>query len=117
MPWKGSDAQRAYNREYQKEWYKRNREKHKADARRNRKRYKEEWLKFKAEIKCAHCGERHPAIIDFHHVIKENKQNVWELIGTGRYGAARKEISEKCIPLCANCHRKLHWEEHHGVAE
>ena len=117
MPWKGSDAQKAYNREYQKEWYKRNKEKHKADARRNRKRYKEEWLKYKAEIKCAHCGEQHPAIIDFHHVIKENKQNVWQLIGAGRYGAARKEISEKCIPLCANCHRKLHWEEHHGVAE
>lgn len=117
MGYKDPEAQKAYNRAYQKEWYKRNKEKHKATAAANRKRYKKDWLEFKAEQKCEHCGASHPAIIDFHHIDKTDMTHVYLLSGQGRYGAAKKEATEKCIPLCANCHRILHWNEDKGIEE
>jgi hypothetical protein len=36
---------------------------------------------------------------------------VSRLAGVGSYKKAYAEI-EKCIPLCSNCHRILHWDEH-----
>lgn len=70
-----------------------------------------EWRAFKATLSCTVCGESHPSALDFHHVIKENKQSVAKLISGYQYARARKEVTEKCIVLCANCHRKLHSEE------
>jgi predicted HNH restriction endonuclease len=32
------------------------------------------------------------------------------LVKNYRFAAAMEEI-KKCIPLCSNCHRILHWEE------
>jgi predicted HNH restriction endonuclease len=35
------------------------------------------------------------------------------LTSNGQYRTARKEAEERCVPLCANCHRILHWDETH----
>jgi hypothetical protein len=61
---------------------------------------------------CSHCGTTHPSgvIIDFHHVDRTDKQSVHFLVKNYQFAAAMEEI-KKCIPLCANCHRILHWEE------
>jgi predicted HNH restriction endonuclease len=58
------------------------------------------------------AGRRTPAgvIIDFHHVDRMDKQSVHHLVKNYRFAAAMEEI-KKCIPLCSNCHRILHWEE------
>jgi hypothetical protein len=62
----------------------------------------------KLKIKCVECGESHPGVLDFHHIDKNQKdKNVSQI-------TSRKKIieeSKKCIILCSNCHRKLHWEE------
>jgi len=64
----------------------------------------------KKNSKCK-CGEGHPAVLDFHHRNeKDKKYNIsqsWLL--TGRLKIL-KEI-KKCDILCANCHRKLHYDE------
>lgn len=75
---------------------------------------KQQWHDFKASLACAHCGASHPAIFDFHHVNPNdsNKKRVNELINRKRYAMAYKEVREKCIVLCANCHRIHHYEEH-----
>lgn len=72
------------------------------------------WRKFIASLnlKCTQCGEDHPAVLDFHHTdpsIKETHPS------NMRHSKARflKEI-EKCVVLCSNCHRKLHWDERHN---
>jgi hypothetical protein len=49
-------------------------------------------------------------IIDFHHVDRTDKQSVHFLVKNYQFAAAMEEI-KKCIPLCSNCHRILHWEE------
>ena len=77
----------------------------------NRKKYKKQWDEFKASQKCSHCGMQHPAVIDFHHVVRsKDNPKVNQLIKNKRYRAAMEEVN-KCVPLCANCHRILHWSE------
>jgi hypothetical protein len=97
-----------------KEYYQRTKDAHIARAATARIRAKERWQGFKSTLACVKCGENHPATLDFHHVIKENKKNVNKLLTNGAYRAARKEVTEKCIVLCSNCHRKLHYEERQG---
>lgn len=69
-----------------------------------------EWLDgIKAGLQCSRCPENHPACLDFHHEDPAGKD-----FSMG--DAIRKRISktailaeiEKCIVLCANCHRKEH---------
>lgn len=69
------------------------------------------WLEFKAKQVCVHCGASHPAIIDFHHVLRTSPKKVHKLAANGAYKQAVKEAEEKCISLCSNCHRILHWNE------
>jgi len=60
------------------------------------------------KTKCVKCGEDHPAVLDFHHTNPDEKESSIAHIHS------RKKIieeSKKCIILCSNCHRKLHWEE------
>jgi predicted HNH restriction endonuclease len=62
-------------------------------------------------LECSKCGFKHPAAIDFHHLDPSEKEGeVNKLAGSGCFKKAYAEI-EKCIPLCSNCHRILHWDE------
>lgn len=59
---------------------------------------------------CVKCGEDHPAVLDFHHLNDNEKDfNVTQVNRKG-FRQVQKEI-EKCIVLCSNCHRKLHYKE------
>jgi hypothetical protein len=68
----------------------------------------------KRTLKCAVCGQSFPDcpdIIDFHHIKgKESAKNRIGSMVTGKEPKARILVEvEKCIPLCANCHRKVHY--------
>lgn len=58
---------------------------------------------------CIICGEKDTACLDFHHVNGDDKQyNISSIISN----LSIKEIEEemdKCVILCANCHRKIHY--------
>lgn len=59
---------------------------------------------------CELCGDYHPACcFDFHHVNELNKKTeVSKLASKGyKWETIEKEI-QKCIMLCAPCHRKIH---------
>jgi len=70
------------------------------------------WLaEFKKSHSCELCGESHPSCIDFHHRTPEAKRFG---IGENSKGKCLKTLQAeiaKCQILCANCHRKIHWEE------
>jgi hypothetical protein len=118
MPYKDPEIRKIKNREAKKLWYQKNKVKHIADAAKYRRDTRRLWMEFKETQECAFCGFSHPAAIDFHHVIRDGtKQSVNLLAQRGSYAKAYEEI-KKCIPLCANCHRILHWHEHEeGKAE
>ena len=56
---------------------------------------------------CVACGEEDHICIDFHHIEPEKKSFAISK-STGRSIKSIKEEIEKCVCLCANCHRKLH---------
>ncbi|RYE15823.1 MAG: hypothetical protein EOP45_18205 [Sphingobacteriaceae bacterium] len=58
-------------------------------------------------VACVACGEDDPVCIDFHHTGDIKKE--FDLGNSGTYSLERvKEELNKCITLCANCHRKHH---------
>lgn len=60
---------------------------------------------------CSRCSEKHPACLDFHH--RDGKKDKLGNIGEIRRFSYRRILEEiaKCDVLCANCHRKHHWDE------
>jgi hypothetical protein len=64
------------------------------------------------KTKCSCCSETHPAALDFHHLDPTKKEG--DLRKALVRGWSEKRILielAKCIVLCANCHRKLHWQQ------
>jgi len=65
--------------------------------------------------KCKHCGYKKCAwAFDFHHIDGKKENNIARIIHDSSKNKALKE-AEKCILLCANCHRELHYKERMGV--
>jgi len=62
--------------------------------------------------KCITCGyDICPASFDFHHPIPEEKEfTIASELGSMTYQRLLEE-TEKCMLLCANCHRELHYYE------
>ena len=88
-----------------KELRQQNPEKHKEEAAR-RQREQTEWL-YSLKKECLICGENEPVCLDFHHKDPNEKDFT---IGKHRNKSKEnllKEI-EKCVCVCANCHRKIH---------
>ena len=111
MPYKDPEVRKKKHAEYSREYYLINKEKVIARSRVTRAIGKARWDTFKRTLKCTQCGFNHPAALDFHHVNPSEKENiVSHLVSQGSFAAAMEEV-QKCIVLCANCHRVHHAEE------
>lgn len=112
MPYKDPVLRKLKQRQYSKRWYENNAAAHKAGVSRNKRITRNAWIAFKETQACAHCGFAHPAVIDFHHVVRDKTaKKVNRLLADGSFKKAIEEATTKCIPLCSNCHRILHWDE------
>ncbi len=71
---------------------------------------RQSWFKkLKSQYKCSKCPENDPCCIDFHHKNLKNKIDaVARLISTCKPKNVILQEIKKCIPICHNCHRKLH---------
>lgn len=102
----------AYNKAYQKIWYRANRQKVYDSNKRRTKEAVTFMREYKSSRGCKMCGQRHPAALDFHH--RDPSQKISELsrIVSRGWGKDRflKE-AEKCDIICSNCHRILHYEQ------
>jgi hypothetical protein len=109
MPLKDPDARRAYQREYQRKWYRRNREIHKQRVYAATSKRRLLLMRRVNELKqrpCVDCGVSYPPyVMDFDHVAGAKVDDIcgmrrrmmdWETI-----------LSEaaKCDVVCSNCHR------------
>lgn len=96
-------------KKYIRQHYQDNKEIYLEKAKIGKKRIKEWYDEFKKTLKCQNCGEDHTACLDFHHLDASEKDiNISEAVMF-----SKKKVEEelkKCIVLCSNCHRKLHYE-------
>jgi len=119
MPFKNKEDRNKYNIKY----YQKNRDKLLEQQKKCREKYRErynelsvirhrkktKWINdYKLLKGCAICGYKKCAeALEFHH--KENKEFNISLATAGNRSIEKiKEEIDKCIILCANCHRELH---------
>ena len=66
---------------------------------------------YKAAMGCSVCSESGSICLDFHH---EDGDKEFVISDAVRGGWSTKRIFseiEKCVVLCANCHRKAHYKQ------
>jgi hypothetical protein len=107
MPYKDLKKRRAYRRE----WYAKNKKSEKAHILRRKKEIRTWFEKYKSKLKCSKCYEDHIATLDFHHNMGKKEMNITKLVYEGYSIKRIKKEIEKCIILCANCHRKEHYKK------
>lgn len=73
-----------------------------------------EWLvDLKKTLKCEICKESRHYVLDFHHKNPLEKDfNIARAFKNSSKETIMKEI-EKCMVVCSNCHREIHWLESH----
>lgn len=106
MPYRDLEKRRACRRR----WYKNHKSSEKKYVFKRKQEIKKWFENYKASLFCSKCGEKHPAIIDFHHLNGKEKENGISFMVANGYSVEKimKEMS-KCGVLCANCHRKEHY--------
>jgi hypothetical protein len=100
---------------YIKNHYKENKDYYKKKAKQQTKNLRV-WLRgLKIGLVCEKCGEDHPACIEYHH--KDPEQKDFQISKAAQRGLGKEKILEeiaKCLVVCSNCHRKIHWETKTG---
>lgn len=97
---------------YRREWYARNKVHARSKVMERRATLKI-WLRnLKQYLACSKCGENHFSCLEFHHQNPKIKDKPVSATISDGWSKERilREI-EKCIVLCANCHRKMHFRE------
>ena len=109
MPYVDREKQKEYKNAWNKEYYRRNT---KQEIKRvaTRKAKLRDWLnEYRKSTSCSVCGESDPACLDFHHTNPKEKE--FSLGDTKASGFSKKRLLneiQKCVVVCANCHRKAH---------
>jgi hypothetical protein len=96
-------------KELRKKSYINNSDYYKNKSKKRRVEHSKLYEKYKKNSFCKICGENESACLDFHHIdssIKDFSVSTMKY-SSGSFETTMKEI-EKCIILCANCHRKVH---------
>ena len=97
--------------DYHKEHYAANKDKYKEQSKLARQRKREWYMGIMDDKSCQHCGESDPVVLDWHHTDPTTKEASVSWLLQNRSRKAILEEIDKCICLCANCHRRAH----HGV--
>jgi len=112
MPYKDPAVAKAKHKEYSKKHYEKRKAEGNNKVKKSNQDKKKLWREFKDSVSCSKCGFKHPAAMDFHHVDPATKiKGVHEWARKGSYKKAFEEV-KKCIVLCSNCHRILHYDLH-----
>ena len=115
------ERKRAYAAEYRKnnrekvlqqsrDHYRRNSEKIRAQTGENSARNKAFRSNLLAQFPCHCCGNPDPTVIQWHHVEPEDKSFAIKKFIAKPHDIWWDEVL-KCIPVCANCHLKIHYNK------
>ena len=93
----------------QKKWYEKNKSIAAQRSKESRQRKRIWYNDIMEEKFCEKCGESDNACLDWHHVDPSQKEYEISFLLCNRSKKAILEEMKKCICLCSNCHRKLHY--------
>lgn len=107
--WNRANAEKM--RAYRRQHYREHPAPYKARAKAARIALKAWFKALKTATGCARCSETFWACLEYHHVSDDKEFTLADAFHRN-YGMPRilAEIA-KCILLCANCHRKEHYQE------
>lgn len=116
MAYKNKEDQLAAGRKH----YQEHKQYYKDKAKRQREKVVQWYTDLKRRSKCKLCGMSfldRPECCDFHHLDPAMKdENLGRIAWDGKSKALREEL-KKCVPLCANCHRSVHFGSVPQLAE
>lgn len=107
-PYKDPEEQREYQRKWVEKKRKSNKEEMIKQTKDRKRRRREKLIEYKKTQKCSKCGEDRWYVLDFHHNGEKDKA-ISTLVSGGYSWKRVEEEIKKCIVLCANCHRELHF--------
>lgn len=97
-----------------KEDYIENKQRYLDKAKRNKQKYLTKFEEYKKSLFCTDCGVSFKDcwwMCDFHHTdSKEKDFSIAKKKGNLTLDSLKEEL-DKCVPLCANCHRTRHHME------
>src|SRR3989344_6353969 len=111
MVYKSDDERKEYHMKYNKDYYNKNKEKEKERVKLRRVKLIRWYKDYKRTLKCRVCGEDHPFCLEFHHDSPNEKSQEISYLYRCSESKFLSEL-KKCIVLCANCHRKVHYSEY-----
>ena len=107
---------KALQNEYNRQYHKRNPSWNKRSVGRFHQK-RTGWLTdLRAKSPCSICGQSfpdHPSVIDFHHKSGESKEGGISSMRLQSMSQVKAEV-DKCIAVCANCHRIIHQKQRIG---
>jgi len=72
----------------------------------------DEVQKIKSYYSCVKCGDSRPYVLDFHHKNPEEKDfGIAQMLRNNSPWEKIEQEMQKCVLLCANCHREFHYLE------
>lgn len=114
MPWKPGDPRQ---KEAQRRYYQRNKQKYLDYARATQERYKEIVRALK-EHPCTDCGVEYPYyVMDFDHRPGEKKEYEIARIHFWKSRAIIDREVAKCDLVCSNCHRERSYQRQRAKKE
>lgn len=105
MPYSNPEQQKLA----QKKWYEKNKSLTSQRSKESRKRKRMWYNTIMDEQSCVKCGESDNACLDWHHLDPSQKEYEVSFLLCNRSKKSILEEIDKCICLCSNCHRKLHY--------
>jgi hypothetical protein len=78
-------------------------------------RKQQEWKVYLSTVVCSLCQQGHIAIIDWHHIDPSSKEGKRDTVSAEIHRGRsvefiKQKIADKnLVPLCANCHRIVHY--------
>lgn len=107
MPYKDKEKQK----KFQANWYK----KHKRTIHQYNKTKNENFLRWfyswKATQKCSMCGESRIPCLEFHHKNPKEKESEIRVLLHARMKTKLLKELQRCVCVCSNCHRMIHYKE------
>jgi predicted HNH restriction endonuclease len=78
--------------------------------RKRKQKIKADFAEYKKTLSCSHCGLKDYRVLDFHHE-RDKEMGIHHMLSQAYAMERIMAEVKKCIPLCANCHRLVHWKD------